>query len=48
MNVPMVIALVMILPRDWHSRPAELSQYAWLALSAVVGTWGVLIPAKLC
>jgi hypothetical protein len=48
--VSLLVALVMILVRGaWTGGggPIEPNQYAWLALSAIVGCWGVLIPAKL-
>ncbi|HEV3415493.1 MAG TPA: serine/threonine-protein kinase [Pirellulales bacterium] len=48
--VALFIALVMFLVRGGIHGPSvqsNLNQYAWLALSAIVGAWGVLIPAKL-
>ena len=47
--VAILVAFVMFLIRGGASvgSTAELNQYAWLAITATVGTWGVLIPAKL-
>ena len=47
--VALLVALVMVLIRGGgaESHAVELNQYAWLALSAIAGSWGVLIPAKL-
>ena len=47
--VSLLVALVMILVRGAMSSgsPIEPNQYAWLAISAIIGAWGVLIPAKL-
>jgi hypothetical protein len=47
--VAILVAFVMFLVRGGASvgSTADLNQYAWLALTATVGTWGVLIPAKL-
>jgi hypothetical protein len=47
--VAILVAFVMFLVRGGASvgTTANLNQYAWLALTATVGTWGVLIPAKL-
>ncbi|HEV2968890.1 MAG TPA: serine/threonine-protein kinase [Pirellulales bacterium] len=48
--VAIFVALVMFLVRGGIHGPSvqsNLNQYAWLALSAIVGAWGVLIPAKL-
>jgi hypothetical protein len=47
--VAILVALVMFLVRGGAGggTTPELNQYAWLALSAIIGAWGVLIPAKL-
>ena len=48
--VSLLLALVMFLIRGGihgGSMGLNLNQYAWLAISAMIGTWGVLIPAKL-
>lgn len=42
------ISLVIFLVRGgMGSTHIELNQFAWLTLTAILGTWGVLIPAKL-
>jgi hypothetical protein len=48
-TVAILVALVMFLVRGGTGAGTapELNQYAWLALSAIIGSWGVLIPAKL-
>ena len=47
--VAILVAFVMFLVRGGvHAGGiADLNQYAWLALTSIVGSWGVLIPAKL-
>jgi hypothetical protein len=47
--VAILVALVMFLVRGGTGAGTtpEQNQYAWLTLSAIIGTWGVLIPAKL-
>ncbi len=47
--VAILVAFVMFLIRGGAraSTSADLNQYAWLALTSIVGSWGVLIPAKL-
>ena len=46
--VVLVVSLVVVLFRMSapSGSPIELNQYAWLALSAIVGTWSIMIPAK--
>ncbi len=40
----LALAVVMVLLRG---QPAQIEQFAWLALTSTLGTWSVLIPAKL-
>jgi hypothetical protein len=42
--VCLVISVVMLMLRG---EPSALQQYAWLALTAMIGSWGILIPAKI-
>lgn len=39
----LVVSLVMVLLRG---QPPEAEQYAWIALVSMLGSWGILIPAK--
>ncbi|HEX3998263.1 MAG TPA: serine/threonine-protein kinase [Pirellulales bacterium] len=46
--VVFVVALVVVLYRMSGPHGAvELNQYAWLALTAIIAAWSILIPAKL-
>jgi hypothetical protein len=47
--VVLVVSLVAVLYRVSapNGSPVEVNQYAWLALSAIVGAWSIMIPAKI-
>jgi hypothetical protein len=47
--VVLVVSLVAVLYRVSapSGSPVEVNQYAWLALSAIVGAWSIMIPAKI-
>jgi len=42
--VALVVSLVMVVVRGGRLEP---NQYVWLALTATIGAWGVLVPGKL-
>ncbi|MFP6694720.1 MAG: serine/threonine-protein kinase, partial [Pirellulales bacterium] len=42
--VCLVISVVMLMLRGQISDP---QQYAWLALTSIIGSWGILVPAKI-
>jgi len=47
--VVLVVSLVAVLYRMSapNGSPVELNQYAWLALSSIVGAWSIMIPSKI-